>query len=91
MNDGGGDKVGGDPYPNGDYIGKNFDDSYGVFDDVDDGDCDEHEDVQVYAELTITCLEEGKFWIITGNLPDCCLLVYKYTCGAYLCTKTPFS
>ena len=56
-------------------------------DDVDYGDGGEHEDVQVYAELTITCLEEGKFWIITGNLPTCCLLVYKYKyniCQRYL-------
>ena len=37
-------------------------------DDDDGGDCVENPDPKVYAELTITCLEEGKFWIITGEL-----------------------
>ena len=32
------------------------------------GDSNENLDLKVYAELTITCLEEGKFWIITGSL-----------------------
>ena len=40
---------------------------------LDDG--DENFDLKVYAELTITCIEEGKFWIITGNFASLVIII----------------
>ena len=49
-------------------VGTLINDHYCDDKDDDYGDCVENPDPKVYAELTITCLEEGKFWIITGEL-----------------------
>ena len=49
-------------------VGTKINDHYCDDKDDDDGDSVENPDPKVYAELTITCLEEGKFWIITGEL-----------------------